>query len=343
MISFTHYQWQKFRSNKRAFWSLRILTVLLGISFLGEFIANDKPLLVYYEGDLYSPIIKTYPESVFGGDLPIEANYYDPFIRQRIEKSGWMIWPIIPYHHETLDYELDVPPPVAPSAKHWLGTDDQGRDLAARLIYGMRSTLVFAFALTFFSAFLGTLMGSLQGYFGGWLDLFGQRLLEVWSSIPVLLTLIILCSVIEPTFWWLLGIMGMFKWMAFVPVVRAEFLRARNLNYVRAARAMGVHPLRIIQRHILPNVISAPLTLMPFVLTTAIVMVATLEFLGFTLPSHIPSLGEIINQGKNNLYAPWIGISGFVSLSSLLILLIFIGEGLRDTYQHKQPLNEELL
>lgn len=315
-----------------AFWAF---TSLLVVSLMANIIANDKPLMIYHDGNMFFPVFSFHSEKEFGGTFETEANYKDPYVKQLIQKGGWALWPLIPYGFNTVNYELNRPAPAPPSLENWLGTDDQGRDLLARLIYGYRFSIIFSLTLTTFSVVMGFIIGALQGYFGGITDLLAQRFMEIWSGFPIIFLLIILYSVVEPNFWWLLFFMGLFKWMMIVPVVRAEFLKARNFDYVRAAKAMGVSPMKIMFRHIMPNVISAPLTMIPFILISSISMLATLDFLGFGLPLGSPSLGEILNQGKNNLTAPWIGISGFVSLSILLVSLVFIGEGVRDSFRPK--------
>jgi microcin C transport system permease protein len=308
-----------------------------------EFIANDKPLFVYYKSHCYFPVFKQYPERDFGGTFETEANYRDPFVKKLIEKEGWMLWPLIPYGYDTVNYELTRSVPAPPSAENWLGTDDQGRDLLARLIYGCRFSILFGLSVMMLSAVIGFFMGAIQGYFGGYVDLILQRFTEIWAGLPILFLLITLSSLMEPGFWSLLLLMGLFKWMMIVPIVRAEFLRARNFDYVRAAKSLGIGSTSIILRHILPNIVSAPLTLLPFVLITAISLLSTLDFLGFGLPAGSPSLGEILYQGKNNLSAPWIGISSFVTLSVLLSSLVFIGEGVREAFRPNQMSGDTLL
>jgi microcin C transport system permease protein len=321
-----------FRGNRRGYWSLWIFVGLFGLSLLAEVLANDRPLLVRYEGRFYVPIVRDYPETTFGGVLPTETVYRDPFVREAIEARGFMLWPPIPFRHDTINYELPVPAPAPPSRVNWLGTDDQGRDLLARLIYGFRISVLFGLVLTAASAVVGIAAGAVQGYFGGAVDLLFQRVIEVWSGLPVLYLLIILASVVEPNFWWLLGLMLLFSWMALVGVVRAEFLRARNFDYVRAARALGVGSAVIMVRHVLPNAMVATLTFLPFILNGSITTLTSLDFLGFGLPPGSPSLGEILAQGKANLQAPWLGITGFLVLAVTLSLLVFIGEAVRDAF-----------
>jgi microcin C transport system permease protein len=329
-------QWQAFRDNRRGYWSLWIFIVLFVICMAAELIANDKPLLLGYQGKLYAPVMFTYPETEFGGMFETEANYRDPFVRELIEEDGWMLWPLIRFSYNTINYELTVPSPAPPSGENWLGTDDQGRDVLARIIYGLRISLVFGLLLTLFSSVIGVMVGAVQGYYGGWVDLAGQRFLEIWSSMPTLYLLIILSSFVKPGFWWLLAIMLLFSWMALVDLVRAEFLRGRNLDYVRAARALGVSDRVIMFRHILPNAMVATLTFMPFILNGSIVTLTSLDFIGFGLPPGSPSMGELLGQGKANLHAPWLGISAFVSLAFMLSLLIFIGEAVRDAFDPRK-------
>lgn len=330
-------RWARFKSNKRGWWSLWLFLILFVGSLGAELIANDKPLVVHYDGGWYFPVFKHYPETTFGGEFPLEANYKSPYISQLIgEKDGWVLWPPIPYSYDTINYELKVPAPAPPSAENWLGTDDQARDVLARVIYGFRVSILFALTLTVLSSLIGVTVGALQGYYGGWVDLLGQRFLEVWSGLPVLYLLIILASFVQPNFWWLLGIMLLFSWMSLVDVVRAEFLRGRNLEYVRAARALGMRNSAIMFRHILPNAMISTLTFMPFILTGAIGTLTSLDFLGFGLPPGAPSLGELVAQGKSNLQAPWLGISAFVVLAVMLSLLVFIGEAARDAFDPRK-------
>jgi microcin C transport system permease protein len=325
-----------FRSNRRGFWSLWIFLSLLVVSLFAEVIANDKPLLIGYDGRLYVPILVEYPETLFGGFLESETEYRDLEVKSLIEEKGWMVWPPVPFSYDTINYDLPVPAPSPPTAENWLGTDDQGRDVTARLIYGFRLSVLFGLVLTFFSSVIGIAAGAVQGYFGGLIDLLFQRFIEIWSGLPILYLLIILASVVEPGFWWLLGLMLLFSWMGLVGVVRAEFLRVRNFDYVRAARALGVRNRVIIIRHILPNAMVATLTFLPFILNGAITTLTALDFLGFGLPPGSPSLGELLNQGKSNLQAPWLGISAFMALAVMLSLLIFIGEAVRDAFDPRK-------
>ncbi|MDZ7754682.1 MAG: ABC transporter permease [Gammaproteobacteria bacterium] len=328
-----------FRANRRGWWSLWIFLVLFVLSLGAELVANDKPLVVSFQGDWYFPIFKAYPETTFGGDFETEAAYRDPYVRELIAADGWMVWPPVPYSYDTINYDLPVPAPAPPSAENWLGTDDQGRDVTARLIYGFRISVLFGLTLTLASSVIGVVAGAVQGYFGGRIDLFFQRIIEIWSGLPVLYLLIILASVVEPNFWWLLLLMLLFSWMSLVGVVRAEFLRARNFDYIRAARALGVTDLVIIFRHTLPNAMVATLTFLPFILNGSITTLTSLDFLGFGLPPGSASLGELLAQGKANLQAPWLGITAFMVLAVMLSLLIFIGEAARDAFDPRKTFN----
>ena len=327
-----------FRANKRGYYSLWVFLGLFVISLFAEFIANDHPLVVSYEGSLYFPAVKTYPETTFGGTFETETDYRDPFVQKLINQHGWMIWPLIPFSYETINFNLTVPAPAPPSAGNWLGTDDQGRDVMARLIYGFRISVLFGLALTFFSSIVGVTAGVVQGFFGGWTDLLFQRFIEIWSGLPILFLLIILSSIVEPNFWWLLGLMLLFSWMSLVGVVRAETLRARNFLYVRAARALGVRSSVIMFRHVLPNAMVASLTFLPFILNGSITTLTSLDFLGFGLPVGSPSLGELLAQGKANLFAPWLSFTSFLVLAVMLSLLIFIGEAVRDAFDPRKTL-----
>jgi len=332
----TRRRFQNFRANRRGFWSLWVFAALFGASLFAEGIANDRPLLVRYDGAFYFPIVRTYPETTFGGAFPTEAVYRDPAVGELIRDKGWLLWPPIPFRYDTINYDLSVPAPAPPSRVNWLGTDDQGRDLTARLIYGFRISVLFGLTLTLLSSVIGVVAGAVQGYFGGLTDLLFQRVIEIWSGLPVLYLLIILASVVEPTFGWLLGLMLLFSWMSLVGVVRAEFLRARNFDYVRAARALGVRDRVIMFRHVLPNAMVATLTFLPFILSGSITTLTSLDFLGFGLPPGSPSLGEILAQGKANLQAPWLGITGFLVLAVMLSLLVFIGEAVRDAFDPRK-------
>ena len=323
---------QRFKANKRGWYSFWIFLLLFTLSLGAEFIANDKPLAVAFKGQWYFPVLFTYSEQQFGGELPTEADYRDPYVIDLIKKHGRMINPPVHFSYNTINYDLPTPAPSAPDAINPLGTDDQGRDVLARVIYGFRISVLFGLTLTVISSIVGVIAGALQGYYGGWIDLTGQRFIEIWSSLPVLFLLIILSSIIRPNFWWLLGIMLLFSWMALVPVVRAEFLRGRNLEYVKAAKALGLNDSGIMFKHILPNAMVATITYMPFILTGAITTLTSLDFLSFGLPPGSPSLGELVSQGKSNLQAPWLAITAFSVLSIMLTLLVFIGEAFRDAF-----------
>ncbi|MDH5772114.1 MAG: ABC transporter permease [Rhodospirillaceae bacterium] len=325
-----------FRANRRGYWSLWIFLILFLTTIFAEFIANDRPALVKYDGAYYLPIFYDYPETTFGGFLETTTEYADPEVEEMIEEKGWIIWPPIRFSYDTVNYRLNVPAPAPPSAENILGTDDQGRDVAARLIYGFRISVLFGLSLTIVSSVIGVMAGAVQGYFGGLTDLLFQRFIEIWSGLPMLYLLIILASIVEPNFWWLLGIMLLFSWMALVGVVRAEFLRTRNFDYVLAARALGVGDRTIMTRHILPNAMIATITFLPFILNGSITTLTALDFLGFGLPPGSPSLGELLNQGKANLHAPWLGLSGFFTLAIMLTLLIFIGEAVRDAFDPRK-------
>ena len=336
MSPLTQRRLQNFRANRRGFWSLWLFCILFAFSLGAEFIANDKPLLVRYDGGYYFPILVGYPETTFGGEFATGTDYRDPYVRKLISDNGWMLWPIIPYSYQTINYDLPVPAPAPPSKENWLGTDDQGRDVVARLIYGFRISVLFGLTLTLFASVIGVAAGAVQGFFGGRVDLLFQRFIEIWSGMPTLYLLIILASVVTPNFWWLLGLLLAFSWMSLVPVVRAEFLRARNFDYVRAARALGAGNLSIMIRHMLPNAMVATLTFLPFILNGSITTLTALDFLGFGLPPGSPSLGELLSQGKNNLQAPWLGLTAFLVLAAMLSLLIFIGEAVRDAFDPRK-------
>ncbi len=348
-----------FRANRRGRWSLWIFLLLFVLTLFAELIANDRPLMVSYKGELLFPVVTDYPESKFGGFLAV-TQYRDPFIADEIQANGWMLWPPIRYSYGTPDEALAVPAPAAPTWMmpaetwcaryeqgpadpdctlgnyHWLGTDDQGRDVLARVIYGFRISVMFGLVLTIISSVVGVVAGAVQGYLGGWVDLIFQRLIEIWTSIPSLYLLLIISSVLAPSFWVLLGILLLFSWVTLVGVVRAEFLRGRNFEYVAAARALGVSNLTIMWRHLLPNAMVATLTFMPFILGGSSTTLTSLDFLGFGLPVGSPSLGELLAQGKNNLQAPWLGITGFVVISLMLSLLVFIGEAVRDAFDPRK-------
>ncbi|MEX1181128.1 MAG: ABC transporter permease [Cucumibacter sp.] len=350
---------RNFRRNRRGFVSLILFLVLFALTLVAELIAGDRPILANYRGELIFPILVDYPESKFGGFLAT-TSYRDPFIRDEIEANGWMIWPPVRYSYRTLDDALPVSAPVPPfwlmspqtrcqryplgiedtncglGNLHWLGTDNQGRDVLARLIYGFRLSVLFGLTLTIFSSIVGVFAGAVQGYFGGWTDLLFQRFIEIWTSVPALYLLLIIASVLVPNFWVLLGILLLFSWVALVGVVRAEFLRGRNFEYINAARALGVSNPVIMFRHLLPNAMVATLTFMPFILIGSISTLTSLDFLGFGLPPGSPSLGELLAQGKNNLQAPWLGLTGFLSISVMLSLLIFVGEAVRDAFDPRK-------
>jgi microcin C transport system permease protein len=314
-------RWRNFAANRRGFWSLIIFLILFGISLPAEFIANDRPIVLSYKDELYWPVFHNYGEEVFGG---VAAG------------GGWIVWPPIPYSYDTVVTNLPGPAPTPPDGLNWLGTDDQARDVVARVIYGVRISVLFGLLLTAFSSVVGILAGAVQGYFGGWTDLIAQRFLEIWSSMPTLYILIIIAAIIVPGFWTLLGLLLLFYWTWPIAVVRAEFLRARNLEYVRAAKALGLNDWQIITRHILPNALVATLTFLPFTLSGSVTALTSLDFLGFGLPPGSPSLGELLSQGKENLQAPWLGFTGFFVIGIMLILLIFVGEAIRDAFDPRK-------
>lgn len=336
MSPLIHARLQRFKDNKLGFGCLILFSIILILSLASELIANDKPLLVKYENTLYVPVFKSYPETAFGGIFETEADYKDPVVQQLINDKGWAVWPLIPYSYQTPNLELAVPVPSAPTAQNWLGTDDQGRDVLARILYGLRVSLLFGFALTFASALLGIIVGAIQGYYGGWVDLIGQRVLEVWGGLPTLFMVMLLVSMFTPSVYWLFLIMLFFGWTTLVGLVRAEFLKARNLDYVRAARSLGVTDRTIMFRHILPNAMSSSLSQLPFMLTANITALTALDFLGYGLPPDAASLGELLLQGKSNLNAPWLALSGFFSLAIVLSLLIYIGEATRDAFDPRR-------
>jgi microcin C transport system permease protein len=326
----------QFLANRRGMISLVLFSVLFTISLFSEFLANDKPFLIHYDGAFYSPLLHDYPETMFGGDLPTNADYLDPDLKKSIDAKGWMLWPLIPYSYDTIIGGEGRKALLAPSWAHPLGTDDLARDVLARLLYGFRISVLFGFALTILGSIVGIAAGAVQGYFGGWIDLVFQRLLEVWSSMPTIYLLIILASFIQPGFWTLLGLMLLFSWMSLVGYVRAEFLRGRNFDYVRAARALGMLDVRIMMRHILPNAMTASLTFLPFILAGSVTTLTALDFLGFGLPPGSPSLGELVLQAKNNLNAPWLAFTAFITISLLMSLLVFIGEAVRDAFNPRK-------
>ncbi len=327
---------RNFRRNQRAFWSLIIFAALFVVTLFAELIANDKPLIVAYDGGYYFPSLQTYPETTFGGEFATEADYTDPYVRELIGKKGWMVYPAIPYKYDTTGRDLPGAAPTPPDWRNLLGTDDQARDVLARLVYGFRISVLFGLLLTALSSVIGIVAGAVQGFFGGWVDLLFQRFIEIWSSMPTLYILIILAAIFVPSFWMLLGILLLFSWMSLVGVVRAEFLRGRKLDYARAAKALGVGDTGIMFHHILPNAMVASLTLMPFILSGSVVALTSLDFLGLGLPPGSPSLGELLLQGKNNLQAPWLAFTGFIFIAIMLSLLVFIGEGVRDAFDPRK-------
>ena len=353
-------RWQNFKTNRRGYWSLWIFLVLFIVSLFAEFIANDKPFYVRHDGHSYFPAIVTYAETDFGGDFETEAEYRDPFLQKLIaEKGGFMVWPLVRYSYDTHNLDLPTPAPSKPTwmlteeecaavvkkknlrscrdlEYNWLGTDDQGRDVVARLIYGFRISVLFGLILTIISSIIGVAAGAVQGYFGGWIDLSFQRFIEVWTAIPSLYLLLIISSVLVPGFFVLLGILLLFSWVSLVGLVRAEFLRGRNFEYIQAARALGVSNATIIFRHLLPNAMVATMTFLPFILSSSVMTLTALDFLGFGLPPGSPSLGELLSQGKSNVQAPWLGLAGFFSVAVMLSLLIFIGEAVRDAFDPRK-------
>jgi microcin C transport system permease protein len=330
MTPLTRERWRRFKANRRGFFSMWIFLALFVVSLFSEILANDKPLLIWHEARLHLPLLRSYSEADFGGEFQTAADYRDPYVLDLIRAGGWALWPPIRFSHTTINYDLPSPAPSPPTRDNWLGTDDKGRDVLAQILYGFRISVLFGLALTFCSSIIGIAAGAVQGYYGGAVDILGQRFMEVWSGIPTLFVLIILSSVVQPNFWWLLLITLLFGWMSLVGVVRAEFLRARNFEYVLAARALGMGNARIMIRHILPNATIAAVTFMPFILGGSITTLTSLDFLGFGLPVGSPSLGSLLAEGKANLQAPWLGISGFVIMASMLILLVFSGEAVRD-------------
>jgi len=332
----TKERWQRFRANRRGYWSLWIFTLLFLIALFAEVIANDKPLIISYKSRLFFPFLFEYSETEFGGEFQTEADYRDKYVKNLINNNGWMINAPIPYSYNTINYDLPSPAPSPPTRVNWLGTDEKGRDVLAGLIYGFRISVLFGLILTVFSSIIGISAGAIQGYYGGRVDILGQRFIEVWSGMPTLFLLIIMSSIIQPSFWSLLIITLIFGWMSLVGVVRAEFLRGRNFQYVTAAKALGVSDVSIMFRHILPNAMIASVTFLPFILGGSITTLASLDFLGYGLPVGSPSLGELLAEGKVNVQAPWLGISAFVILGTMLSLLIFIGEGVRDAFDPRK-------
>jgi microcin C transport system permease protein len=353
-------RWENFRANRRGFWSFWIFMVLFIGSLFANVIANDRPLMVKYDGHLYWPVLFNYSETTFGGDFETTADYRDPYIQKQIAaKGGSIIWPPIRYSYDTHNLDLPTPAPSPPTWRltedqcksvvqkkglkgcrdleyNWLGTDDQGRDVLARLIYGFRISVLFGLSLTIISSIIGILAGGVQGYFGGWIDLGFQRFIEIWNSIPYLYLLLIISAVLPPGFFVLLGIMALFSWVTLVGLVRAEFLRGRNFEYIQAARALGVSNVVIMFRHLLPNAMVATMTFLPFIVSSSVMTLTALDFLGFGLPPGSPSLGELLSQAKANIQAPWLGFAGFFSVAIMLSLLIFIGEAVRDAFDPRK-------
>jgi microcin C transport system permease protein len=353
-------RWQNFKENRRGYWSLWIFLALFVVTLFSEFIANDKPLYVHYDGKSYFPVFMTYPETAFGGDFETAADYRDPYLQKLIaEKGGTMVWPPIRYSYDTHNLDLPTPAPSKPTwmltekecqpvverkglkscrdlEYNWLGTDDQGRDVVARLLYGFRISVLFGLILTIISSIVGVAAGAVQGYFGGWVDLLFQRFIEIWTTIPELYLLLIISSVLVPGFFTLLGILLLFSWVSLVGLVRAEFLRGRNFEYIQAARALGVSNAVIIFRHLLPNAMVATMTFLPFILSSSVMTLTGLDFLGFGLPPGSPSLGEMLSQGKSNVQAPWLGLAGFFSIAIMLSLVIFVGEAVRDAFDPRK-------
>ncbi|MBX7146930.1 MAG: ABC transporter permease [Alphaproteobacteria bacterium] len=327
---------ENFRHNKRGWWSFVIFMTLLFLSLFAEFIANDRPLVVYYNNHIYLPIFYDYQETDFGGDFTTSADYHDPYVTKLIQDKGWIIWSLIPYAYDTVIKDLPGPVPSPPSWQNWLGTDDQARDVLARLIYGFRISVLFGLALTFITTIIGILAGAIQGYFGGTLDLLFQRFLEIWGGLPTLYILLIFSSLIQPGFWTLLFIMMLFSWTWPIGIVRAEFLRARNFEYVLAAKALGVRNIVIIFRHLLPNAMVSTLTYLPFTLAGSVTTLTALDFLGLGMPVGSASLGDLLAQGKDNLQSPWLGITGFIVIGFMLSLVIFIGEAVRDAFDPRK-------
>jgi microcin C transport system permease protein len=326
-----------FRAHRRGWWSLWIFTALFVFTLFAEFVANDRPLAIRYEGHWFFPILRDYSEDAFGPDfLPTEADYTDPDLAAAIGAKGFMIWPLVPFSYQTPVKNLPVPAPAPPSWRDPLGTDDQARDVLARVIYGIRISVLFGFTLTIISSAIGIAAGAVQGFYGGLTDLLFQRFIEIWGNMPQLYMLIILASFVTPSFWILLVFLLLFSWMGLTSLVRAEFLRARNFDYVRAARGLGVSDTRIMFRHMLPNAMVATLTFLPFTLSGSVTILASLDFLGFGLPPGSPSLGELVNQAKDNLQAPWLGITAFLVLGGMLALLVFIGEAVREAFDPRQ-------
>ncbi len=324
--------YQKFKKNRRGYFSFWIFVAVFLLTFFAEVVANERPLLLRFDGHLYFPVWQNISEKKLGGELETEADFRDPEVQKLIEEKGFAIFAPIKFSYDTINFSIETPAPSKPTASNLLGTDDQGRDVLARIIYGVRISLIFGLLLSFFSAILGIFLGAIQGYFGGILDLTLQRFIEIWSSMPTLFLLIILSAIIEPGFFILLALMLLFSWMSLVSIVRAEFLRLRNFDFVRAARALGASDSRIIFKHILPNAAPIIIANLPFLLAGSITTLTSLDFLGLGLPVGSPSLGELLAQGKNNITAYWLGISGFAVITLILTLLVFIGEAVRDAF-----------
>ncbi len=331
---------ENFKANRRGYYAFWLFIILFGISLFAEFIANDKPIVFSLNGEIHLPVWFVYTEEELGGVLQTEADYLDPFVATLIEDNGWAIWPPIRFSYNTIDWDLEPPFPHPPNSEHWLGTDGGSTDVFAKLLYAFRLSVIFGISLTIISSSIGVLVGAVQGYFGGRVDLFGQRIVEIWAGLPVLFLLIILASMVEPDVYWLLGILSLFSWMALVGVVRAEFLRARNFEFVRAAKSLGVSDATIMVRHVLPNAMVATLTYLPFNLNAAIGTLTALDFLGFGLPLDSPSFGRLLSAAKANLHAPWIGISTFITLATMLIILIFVGEAVRDALDPRKAVTK---
>jgi microcin C transport system permease protein len=359
-LSLNRRRWQNFKSNRRGYWSFWIFMFLFLVSLFAELIANDRPLLIKYDSRLYWSAFVSYPETAFGGDFETAADYRDPYLQKLIaDKGGTIVWPPIRYSYDTLNRDLPTPAPSPPTwmltdaqckdvvekkglkgcrdlEYNWLGTDDQGRDVLARLIYGFRLSVLFGLCLTIISSIVGVAAGGVQGYFGGWIDLTFQRFIEIWNSIPYLYVLLIISAVLPPGFFVLLGILSLFSWVSLVGLVRAEFLRGRNFEYIQAARALGVSNAVIMFRHLLPNAMVATMTFLPFIVSSSVMTLTALDFLGFGLPPGSPSLGELLSQGKANIQAPWLGFTGFFAVAIMLSLLIFIGEAVRDAFDPRK-------
>ncbi len=332
-------RWNAFKANQRGYASAIIFLVLFVLSLFAEFIANDRPILVSYDGGLYMPVLKDYPETTFGGTFATTADYTDPFVQKLIDDKGWAVWPPIPYSYQTPVQNLAQAAPSPPDGINWLGTDDNARDVLARVIYGFRISVLFGLVLTITSTIIGVLAGAIQGFYGGWVDLLFQRFLEIWGGMPFFYVLLIMASVIVPGFWTLLIIMLLVSWTWPTGLVRAEFLRARNFEYVRAAKALGMADWRIMTKHILPNALVSTLTYLPFTLSGSVTTLTALDFLGLGLPPGSPSLGELLQQGKENLQAPWLAATGFFVTGAMLTLLVFTGEAIRDAFDPRKTIS----